>query len=129
MNSESSRAAHSTLLGWLIVALAAPAQAVQSSEAPPREDAPEITIGDGRFIRDSGLDPAGRDQRLPGGGFSTAFRDAEVTTVVNQVLGDFLGLDFTVDKPGQTQFSGINRDRHSFPVMRRPPWRGARASK
>jgi general secretion pathway protein D len=78
------------------------AQSDQSDEAP---DGPRSTIeyGSGEFVRPSGLTGDRANERLPNGGFSIVYRDAEVATVVNQVLGEYLRVDYTVapDVSGQ----------------------------
>ena len=81
--------------------LIASASAQESEQRIPTE--PEINYGSGQFIRSDGDQSANANQILPDGGFSVTYRNAEIAFVVNQVLGDYLGIDFTVanDVTGQ----------------------------
>ena len=71
-----------------------PLEAGQATSSERRE--PELRFGTGEFIRQDPDRAAAANQPLPDGGFSASYRDADVGFVVNQVLGEFLGLDYTV---------------------------------
>jgi hypothetical protein len=54
-----------------------------------------VAIQDGRFVRPSAA--ARANTLVPADeAFSATYRDADVALVVNQILGEFLGLDFTI---------------------------------
>ncbi len=68
-------------------------QASAQTVSPQTE--PEITYGNGDFIR-SDDQPLRRGPDRLADPVSATYRNAEIEAVVNQIIGEALGLDFTV---------------------------------
>jgi len=77
--------------GLVLVGTSPSAQAQDTSP----ETAPEIRYGGGEFVRSGDAqDNRGPDRLVEP--VSAAFRNAEISTVVNEIIGGALGLDYTV---------------------------------
>jgi len=90
------------LIACCLVLASYSASYAQEGEQPVTTE-PEVHFGGEEFIRSDGSQDVNADQRLADGGFSVTYRNAEIAFVVNQVLGDYLGVDYTVanDVTGQ----------------------------
>jgi general secretion pathway protein D len=84
----------------LMAGATGPVSGQDAGDAPVAEAsghaAPEIHYGAGEFIRPDDDQTPNANERLPDGGFSVTYRDAEIAYVVNEVLGEFLGVDYTI---------------------------------
>jgi len=68
------------------------AQVDETAAPPPARDS---DYRPGRFVRSPNTANA-RDDTVIGEAFSATYRDAEVAFVVNQILGEFLGVDYSL---------------------------------
>jgi general secretion pathway protein D len=69
----------------------------QRDDRDGARQAPDVDVRPGRFVAAPGASAradAGLEQT--GEGFSATYADADVRLVVNQILGDFLGLDYSI---------------------------------
>ena len=82
-----------------------PSARAQVAPQTPNEaaEAARVEPGRGVFLRDLDSRLERASQPLPGGPFSVVFRDAPIASVVNQVLGEQLGVDYALapDVSGQ----------------------------
>ncbi|WP_300531294.1 secretin N-terminal domain-containing protein [Maricaulis sp.] len=79
-----------------VMALAMPGGVTQANaQTVPPQTEPEITYGNGDFIR-SDDQPQRRGPDRLADHVSATYRNAEIEAVVNQIIGEALGLDFTV---------------------------------
>lgn len=66
------------------------------AQASQSRDAPSLVLRQGRFVRAPGVGRSD-DYMVPEeDAFSAVYRDADVRLVINQIIGEFLQLDFTV---------------------------------
>lgn len=65
-------------------------------ESDSTSSAPSLTLQQGRFVRPTTTSRTDDYIVSEEDAFSAVYRDADVRVVVNQIVGEFLGLDFTV---------------------------------
>ena len=87
---------------WVEFASAQVQQAV-GDEPVPQHEAPVHEIGRGEFFKPFDQAGVGGADTLPGGPFSLVYRNADIATVINQVLGEHLQTDFTIAPDVQGQ--------------------------
>lgn len=87
---------------WVEFASAQVQQAV-GDEPVPQHEAPVHEIGRGEFFKPFDQVGVGGAAPLPGGPFSLVYRNADIATVINQVLGEHLQTDFTIAPDVQGQ--------------------------
>jgi general secretion pathway protein D len=87
----------------MVESASAQVQQPVEGEPEPQHEAPLHDIGRGEFFKPLDQAAVGGAQPLPGGPFSLVYRNADIATVVNQVLGEYLQTDFTIAPDVQGQ--------------------------